>query len=174
MSCYMVGHDHIDALVTAAASVCQERHDSGLRWGWFPDVADDNTSGEFMYTELGYADSERATEVGQMLMRANLESVCARYSDCEPGGDLPGTIGETDPDSYEFHRVNSYDLPPETQSVVILKALACFEYQACEFSGWRDSEAYAFCDALRHKMVNQLPGYSDAKGWEFTRSHAMV
>lgn len=163
MSCYMVGHDHIDALVTAAASVCHERHDSGLSW---------YHEGERW--ELHYGNADEATNVGQMLMDANLASVCARYSDCEPGGDLPGTIGETDPSAYEFHSVNNYDLPPETQSVVILKALACFEYQACEYRGWDTSSAHAFCQALRSKMIGQLPGYSDANGWEFSRSSAKV
>ncbi len=167
MSCYVVGFDHIDALVTAAASVCHGRHDSGLTWYHTADGTE-----EMERHELSYSDRVMGTAVGQMLLTENVESVCYRYSDCEPGGDLPGTIGETNAEDYTYRPVNSYDLPPETQSVVILKAVRCYIYQACEHPGWSTSEAKSFCEALTVKMINQLPGYDEAKAWEFSRQSA--
>ena len=49
--------------------------------------------------------------------------------------------------------------------VAVLKALDCYEYQACEDGGWEASEALAFCEALRHRAVGRLPGY-EAAPWE--------
>jgi hypothetical protein len=51
--------------------------------------------------------------------------------------------------------------------VVILKAIACYEYQSCEHPGWTTSEAHAFCEALRRRMIHHLPGYEEAP-WEIT------
>lgn len=164
MSAYVVGFDHIDALVTAAASVSHTQHSSGLSWYHTADGTEDMER-----HELSYSDRIMGTVIGQMLIAENVSSVCARHQDCEPGGDLPGTVGETNPEDYKYRSVNSCDLPPETQSVAILKAIACYEYQTCEHSGWATSEAKSFCDALRHKMIGQLPGYADAKAWEFER-----
>src|SRR4029079_13532152 len=36
--------------------------------------------------------------------------------------------------------------------------------------GWATSEAHAFCQALRIKLIQCLPGYSDAP-WEWTEQH---
>jgi len=47
--------------------------------------------------------------------------------------------------------------------VQTLKAIACFDYQACETDDWQQSEAFAFCEALRDRAINKLPGYSEAK-----------
>ena len=38
----------------------------------------------------------------------------------------------------------------------MLKAVSCYEYQACEHPGWLASEANLFCDALRHKLIGLL------------------
>jgi hypothetical protein len=169
MSAFVVGFDHIDALVTAAESVRPRCHDSGL--SWYTDDA--SKPGGYERHELGYMDTATATEVGRMLIRENVASVCFRYSDCEPDGDLPGTIGETDPEFYTFTSVNAYELPPETMAVTVIKLISCFEYQSCEHPGWKTSEAHAFCEALRHKMISGLPGYDDAP-WGFSRKRNLV
>jgi hypothetical protein len=44
----------------------------------------------------------------------------------------------------------------------VAKAIACYEYQACECADWEQSEAVQFCDALRRKMIARLPGYEAA------------
>lgn len=46
-----------------------------------------------------------------------------------------------------------------------LKALACYEYQSCESDDWESTEAFAFCEALRHTLIWALPNIDDA-AWE--------
>ena len=57
----------------------------------------------------------------------------------------------------------------QVSPVVILSAIACYEYQSCEHPGWATSEAHDFCHALRIKMIRMLPGYADAP-WEVTEA----
>jgi len=61
---------------------------------------------------------------------------------------------------YLFH-----PLPGTPDPLVVLKAIACLEYQSCEHPGWLDSEARVFCQALRRVAITALPGYSAAQGW---------
>ena len=46
--------------------------------------------------------------------------------------------------------------------VEALKALHCYEYQACDAPDWETTEAHAFCRALEHALIASLPGYSEA------------
>lgn len=54
-------------------------------------------------------------------------------------------------------------------AVAVLKAIACYEYQACEHPGWKTSEARAFCEELRGNAIHALPGYAEAS-WEVSAS----
>lgn len=47
----------------------------------------------------------------------------------------------------------------------ILKAVSCFEYQACEAAAWDDSDARKFCMELRLALIERIPGYEQAEGW---------
>ena len=82
---------------------------------------------------------------GQMLWDENFTSVNSRYQE------------ENGAPAYNFKQ----SFQP-TDPVVVLKQISCFEYQSCEHDGWEKSEAKAFCDALRSKQINRLPGYDDA------------
>ena len=95
-----------------------------------------------------YVRREDADRVGTMLRAENQKSVNYRYSEDEA------------PQPYAFQTMRG-DFAP----VDILKAIQGFEYQACEHPEFRTSEAYAFCDALRHRMINRLPGYRDSGAW---------
>ena len=55
----------------------------------------------------------------------------------------------------------------------MLKALACYEYQACEHAEWPTSEAYQFCEALRRRAIPRAPGY-DAAEWEISDPNVFV
>lgn len=46
--------------------------------------------------------------------------------------------------------------------VVALKLIACFEYQSSDAPTWPDSEARKWCDALRNRLIRELPGYEAA------------
>lgn len=52
-----------------------------------------------------------------------------------------------------------------TDTLKVLKALACYEYQSCEHDGWNASKARALCKWLRERLINDLPGYDAAPGW---------
>lgn len=109
-----------------------------------------------------------ADRVGQMLLTENVRSVDYRY----PGGeDLPGryvmaTLPGFDVEvrAPEYLQPYTFTASPHRhwKPVEILKAIDCFEYQSCETDDWRETEAYAFCQALRSRMIDQLPGYDDA------------
>jgi hypothetical protein len=58
---------------------------------------------------------------------------------------------------YSFHRLSGIPDP-----VVILKAIACFEYQCCEHPDWAASQARQFCQELRDRCIDRLPGYQQA------------
>jgi len=150
MSAWIVNKVHIDAMVSAAL-VCAQENRSSFRWY----DADGNHSHELTYT-----DTERATQVGQMLWAENLASINARYVDTlDHPENCPGPVGfegVLSVDKYRFTRT------PRIPPVAILKAISCYEYQSCEHEGWKTSQAYQFCASLRDHVINMLPGYDDA------------
>jgi hypothetical protein len=83
--------------------------------------------------------------LGQMLWDANYKSINARYRKFE---DAP---------EYRFDAG-----PREINVVSALKQIDCYEYQTCEFDGWKDSKAFEFCQSLRAALIGELPGYDDA------------
>lgn len=153
----MVSKTHIDVLVSAARAGTPGHHSSGLRW-----YTDDETKpGGYESHELGYCDNERASEVGMMLWAENLASINYRYPDTEEDHEsIPGPA-DFRPDhviSYAHKSVNLAGVDP----AALLKVISCYDYQSCEHPGWRKSEAYAFCQALQAKLIDQLPGYNAA------------
>lgn len=167
MSAYEVGTVHIDALLTAGLAWAKY---GPLRWQWrdpseHPDYALSHQAGEpwgptahkvldECYHELT---RDNAGSVGAMLMAENRRSVDFRYDESEI--EAP----------YLFST-----LPGVADPVVVLKALACYEYQSCETPDWSRSEAHAFCDALRHAAIRNLGGYDDAPGWEVHSSRVFI
>jgi hypothetical protein len=152
MSAYIVSKAHIDALVSAAATTANADHgDAGLSW---------YHEGETC--SLGYNDVFMGSQIGQMLWAENLASIHARYPDTlESDSNYPGPADFDSSSVANYQFSNAQPLAP----VVILKALNCYEYQSCEHAGWATSEAFAFCEALRGKMIRKLDGYNDAP-WE--------
>ena len=74
------------------------------------------------------------------------------------------------------YRYNEEDAAPETgfsfypgareaDPLVVLKACACFDYQACEVPDYEKSEAAEIIQRIRMAAIHRLPGYDDAKGW---------
>lgn len=160
MSAFVVGQVHIDALVQltlegpAGLAVGAGSWDRPFRF-WLDGVGRE-------------VESNGADALGQMLVDECVLSVSYRYPNDKPGN-LPGPVGKwayyTQPYTYTRHR--------RRPSVVEgLKALDCYAYQSCEHPGWEASAAWAFCDALRHRLIGALPGYSDADGWEWTAEDA--
>ncbi|WP_431728521.1 hypothetical protein [Verrucosispora sp. TAA-831] len=148
MSAYVVGITHIHALLTAGLEL-RRGPDDPLRW-WYPRL-DPNAGYEDRWRNLRELTRDSAGRVGAVLLAENMRSVNFRYREDE--------IEEP----YEFVR-----LPGSPNPLVVLKALDGYEYQACEHAEWGNSEAAAFCEALRHRAIGYLPGYSASPGWEIT------
>jgi hypothetical protein len=168
MSAYVVSKEHIDALICAGLAPNRCAGDK-LSWRY-----DD----EWRKLDLNNADA-----VGAMLWAENVASVDYRYS--PPGREAIYGEGWTDaeplPGTYQLEMIAPGVEPIETPEwsseyryplmrvklrtpVEVLKLISCFEYQSCEHPDWDESEAYAFCEALRHRMIDMLPGY-DAAPW---------
>lgn len=108
---------------------------------------------------------ENAEAVGQMPTDECVRSVSHRYAGSEslPGRYPDGLDGFGDwfePFTYAAMQPGRCPTPVEA-----LKLLDCLEYQSCEHPGWRDSDARAFCEALRRQMIACLAGYDEAP-WE--------
>lgn len=166
MSALIVSKAHIDAMVTAAAS--PGAVDGGLRWESSYDLDLRHVFEEQGYEaylkalsahrrKVSYGDLDRCSEVGMMLWRENLASVQYRYDERD-GNELPGPRDFT-PSQIAAYRFKRTDV---LSPVVILNAIAYYEYQSCEHPGWQTSEARSFCEALRHKMIDRLPGMDEA------------
>ncbi len=166
MSCYMVGEAHISALIEAGLYARTAQHGSNLSWMCRPadpeERADAYERGEVWgpgAIELAASlrrelTRETADRVGQMLLHENRLSVDHRYNECE---------------LEDIYRFPYWTSVTRVNPVVILKALACYEYQSCEHPGWEGSEAHAFCEALQHAMIRILPGYDEGPGWEIQK-----
>lgn len=83
--------------------------------------------------------------IGQILTDANFASVNSRYD-----------TGEVPP-VYKWS-----PFVPVRTPVEILKAVACLDYQSCEYEGWEKSEAYAILETCKSKAIYNLPGYEEA------------
>jgi hypothetical protein len=156
MSAYMVGRTHINALLTA-----------GLSWNRYGPIrwldtaqgppADAYREGEpwgpgairWYNQHRRELTRETAGYVGGMLLAENRRSVDHRYAESE--------LEEV----YLFHPLRGRPDP-----LIVLRALQCYEYQSSESPGWPKSEAFRFCEALRHKAINEAT--IDLDVWEIT------
>lgn len=151
MSAFIVSKTHIDALVTAG--IVMARGACGpMRWYW-PALTDDDRKDayergepwgrravELMTERQHELRQETAGRVGAMLWAENRRSVNHRYDEDE--WEQP----------YEFSH-----LPGTPDPVIVLDAIACYEYQSCEHPEWPASEAFEFCRVLRELAIGALP-----------------
>jgi hypothetical protein len=188
MSAYMVDRDHIDFLVQSAlAGATDSRgwlgsgdrhfsyysHARGVRVYVDP-YADEPTSD-------AHSETIPPSVLGQRLTDTNLESIQARYPDTieDPEG-TPGPCERYWEQPYVFTPIDTgrqvYSIAAGLKLAV--EPVACtaeaaahighYEYQACEHDGWRESDAFAFCEALRERLLDKLPGAENAS-WGFSR-----
>lgn len=155
MSAFIVGHDHIDALISFAMA----RYTYGPVSYYVPE-----TQTRVTITQ------DNATEVGRILLTENERSIYHRYPDVKPGQNdsKPGTWGE-DAETYNFKQ---WPLNQPLSPVSIIKGCDCFDYQACETDDYEQSLAHTIIEAIRKRAVSRIPGYDDAPGWEFRRMAA--
>lgn len=146
MSAYIVSRGHIRFLVCAART---------LR----PETCADSGMGSYYHGGEHYDVSHTTEdETGLMLWQECARSVAARYPG-EPESDLPGP-GDDGP-RFGYTHVTDHSRRP-LDPLAVLKAIACYEYQACETDDWKTTRAAAFCSALRKHAIYCLPGYDKA------------
>lgn len=149
MSAFLHSNTHIDALIRAGL----EHRDSHSLLRWFQPAT--NPPIESTLTV------ETATDVGRMLVAANVANLIYLYEDRL-------SAEETEPPAYSYvpsTRSVVFYTAPTHSPVEVLKALASYEYQCCDMPGWEQTEAYAFCRVLRLHLINALPGYAAADTW---------
>jgi hypothetical protein len=141
VSAYIVGDDHIDALLTYAI---------------------DNKVGYYVNNGWVYIDDRNVTEIGRILMTENERSVAHRYGDNR----LDEMTGEETAANYKYRRWRK-----PLQALEVIKGCNCFDYQACETDDYDQSLAKTIVGAIRERAVYKLPGYDNAGGWEFRRAN---
>lgn len=162
MSAFVVSKRHIDLLVRAAEHYGKQGG-QGSRMQWWQ-VDENGEYAGWRYLEANEDDREEyytLSQLGQILVSENVRSVHDRYPDDDvDAGELPGPIDAYYMGPYVYSDPGHILSPGE-----VFKALDCYDYQSCEHDGWRKSEAFAFCVALRDAACRAVPGYEEAP-WE--------
>jgi len=155
MSAYLVNSDTLDLL--ASAATLYGLGTSRETYVYLDDTQAPPTQGLQLSTDV-YGSRHLVLRGGdednivRELWAANVASLRARYDD-------PTDLIHDDLLSNTWRPI--LDVPVS----VIMGALNCYEYQACEANTWRYSFAKAICDALRHKLCRMISdGY-----WEYER-----
>ncbi|WP_285666842.1 hypothetical protein [Actinorhabdospora filicis] len=104
--------------------------------------------------ELRHWDAEWFRFAGIDLIRTNLRSV-----------QMVDTPEWDEADTYI--PTFTYGIPKNGISPAFaLKQVQYYEYQTCDWSEWDKSDAKAFCDALKSRLISRLPGWEEAPwGW---------
>ena len=90
-------------------------------------------------------------QVGNILLAQNVRSYNERY-------------GENVSEAFVWNPFQRDFEPAE-----ILKACACYDYQACETDDYDATLAHAIVEAIRYAAICALPGYEEA-AWEITEN----
>lgn len=165
MSAYQVSSDTIDLIVSVLVE-WGERSGSRYLYTWNDGPTDPELQEATEYRTgtdgAGYSMTRlshtEADAIGRELIDANVRSLMARYTDPDnmPGAEMCDYFAET----YTYRRVFS-------GTVTVARAIGavkCYRYQACEFSGWRNS----YAEALTQYALDILAGMI-AEGWEWSR-----
>ena len=131
MSAYLVQPHH-------AAYLARYYVDHCLKWGGIPGGPVD------------------AADVAQLLARANMDSLRARYGD-DGAGDPAAYIAECRRNAMQAHW-------PSFDPVTVIKAAHCFDYQACELPDYDLTMAALITRRIASSAPHDLPGY-DAAPW---------
>jgi hypothetical protein len=150
MSAYLVGEDHLDLLASAV-----EWNREGLFVVFYDEMLPPRSDLPAERGEGNYYKGEaHASLIKDELRAENKASLWARYP---KDANLFWEGREDEP----------YCLIMRDQATTaqILGALACYEYQACESENWRNSYAFAICQAIRRAICS---GISNG-AWDYER-----
>jgi hypothetical protein len=102
------------------------------------------------HTRFDLTQSEDYWRVGAVLRDANNASMYARYGD-KPEDYLPKTVSVA-----------------HLEAIDIVSGCDCFDYQACEYSGWESSGAKNAIDQIRNAASRNITGYG--RRWQLSLS----
>jgi len=102
------------------------------------------------HTRFDLTQSEDYWRVGAVLRDANNASMYARYGD-KPEDYLPKTVSVA-----------------HLEAIDIVSGCDCFDYQACEYSGWESSGAKNAIDQIRNAASRSITGYG--RRWQLCLS----
>jgi hypothetical protein len=159
VSAYQVPRDTIDLIVSVLVEWGgPRRSDTVYTYGEPPLDAEllaaTEVRGSYNMTR---ATMTEADAIGRELIDANVRSLMARYTDPDnmPGVEMCSYFAE----SYSWRRVFS-----DTVTVPrAMGAVKCYQYQACEYDGWRGSFAEELSTAALRHLVDMI---SDGWDWE--------
>jgi hypothetical protein len=100
------------------------------------------------HTRFDLTQSEDYWRVGAVLRDANNASMYARYGD-KPEDYLPKTVSVA-----------------HLEAIDIVSGCDCFDYQACEYSGWESSGAKNAIDQIRNAASRNITGYG--RRWQLS------
>lgn len=135
MSAWLVSPRHIDFMVEAVRALGIEQVENPSGTGSQPIKIGDMSN----------------TDLGRMLMWENVRSVSTRYP-YDTFESLPGPIDKKRIVPYRYRKSG---LPFNT--LAVLKAAACYDYQSCEHDYWLLSTSYAVNTALEEGAKAVLP-----------------
>ena len=133
MSAWIHEPEHIDYIVSAAGRLRNE----------------DGANSSMSDAEIQSAQ----TTLGSILMSENVDSVVYRYSDREFEDFLSVDFDSRDR-QLNYTYVGS---PIPLEPIMVLKAIASYQYQSCEHPAWDKSFAKAFTDAIAKRYEAMLP-----------------
>jgi hypothetical protein len=156
MSAMVVPKEHIDALLTLAVQgpCAPAGPDRARRWQPLYWYEGDVESGELLGRVIAREDLD---EVGASLLGTCIASV-ARYFPEDLWPELPGVIPNPNPLEYRFEAAG----PHAPTAVEGLKLLDIYERSSCEHPDIESAAVECFCDSLRRRLIQALPGYEAA------------
>jgi hypothetical protein len=96
-------------------------------------------------SEIGLISDIMLPDFGQLLINENIESVLFRYKNEKR-------------EDYAHEYAHDYSLKADIEQVY--KFAKCFDYQACEHDGYKDSCAKKIIDHLCAKIEKETPNFS--------------
>lgn len=151
MSAHIVDPAHIDVMLSVAINGPRERAPAR----WTTPFVDELLDG---HEHTGPVTAEIADLAGRALLAECIASVSHCYPNDTPGR-LPGPVPNPVVDQYEWTDLGRLLTPVEA-----LRTIDRYEYQSGEHPGWWDSGSHHFCEGLRKRLIECLPGYETAEG----------
>jgi len=159
MSAFYVGPGHLTYLVRCFVTVLSPSRDS--LYTTEKPIACPGIRSVVGYRGTLYDLSPRtADEAGALygrLSRENWDSLRARYPD--DTDEAPEALP-----SLALQRTLMQRLPLLTvpDIAAAIKALDCYEYQACEHDEWKTSDVKGWCGLLHRRLLMRIPGFESA------------